>query len=58
MTFAYPADSGQDYDIIAQSGGMRHRIVDDGRGGWRAVDNPSYRVRGADEIARVHATAA
>ncbi|MDQ0473884.1 glucose-6-phosphate isomerase [Labrys wisconsinensis] len=47
MTFAYPADSGQDYDIIAKAGGMRRRIVDDGRGGWTAVDNASYRVRPA-----------
>jgi glucose-6-phosphate isomerase len=45
MTFAYPADSGQDYDIIAKAGGMRSRIVDDGAGGWKAVDNASYRFR-------------
>jgi glucose-6-phosphate isomerase len=58
MTFAYPADSGQDYDIIARSGGMRKRIVDDGRGGWRAMDNPAYRPRTDAEVARVMATAA
>ncbi len=57
MTFAYPADSGQNYDVIAQSGGMRHRVVDDGRGGWRTVDNPGYRPRSAEAIARVRATA-
>ena len=45
MTFAYPADSGQDYDIIAKAGGMRSRIVDDGKGGWAAVDNAGYRFR-------------
>lgn len=45
MTFAYPADSGQDYDIIARAGGMRSRIVDDGKGGWKAVDNVGYRPR-------------
>ena len=45
MTFAYPADSGQDYDIIANAGGMRSRIVDDGAGGWTAIDNKSYRPR-------------
>ena len=45
MTFAYPADSGQDYDIIARAGGMRSRIVDDGRGGWKAIDNAAYKVR-------------
>ena len=45
MTFAYPADSGQDYDIIAKAGGMRSRIVDDGKGGWIIVENASYRFR-------------
>ena len=58
MTFAYPADSGQDYEIIARSGGMRQRIVRDGVGGWTAVDNTSYRARTAAEVARVSATAA
>lgn len=58
MTFSYPADSGQDYDIIARSGGMKQRVVDDGRGGWTAIDNPAYRPRTADEVARVWATAA
>ncbi len=58
MTFSYPADAGQDYDIIARSGGMRQRIVDDGQGGWRAMDNPRWRPREPAEIARVMATAA
>ena len=43
MTFAYPADSGQDYAIIEEAGGMRSRVVDDGKGGWRLVDNAGYR---------------
>lgn len=51
MVFAYPADSGQDYDIIARSGGMRTRIVDDGEGGWMAVDNANYQPRSAEQIA-------
>ena len=45
MTFAYPADSGQDYDIIARAGGMKSRVVDDGKGGWKAVDNTLYQPR-------------
>ncbi|WEZ86035.1 glucose-6-phosphate isomerase (plasmid) [Rhizobium sp. 32-5/1] len=45
MTFSYPADSGQDYDIIAKAGGMRSRIVDDGQGGWKTIDNTGYRAR-------------
>ena len=58
MTFAYPADSGQDYDIIARSGGMAQRVLRTGDGGWRAVPNASYRPRTADDVARVLATAA
>ncbi len=57
MTFAYPADAGQDYEIIARSGGMRLRIVDDGAGGWTAVDNATYRPRDTAEIERIMATA-
>lgn len=45
MSFCYPADAGQDYGIIEQAGGMRQRILDDGFGGWVAVDNPDYRPR-------------
>ena len=45
MTFAYPADSGQDYDIIAKAGGIKSRIATDGKGGWMAVDNAAYRPR-------------
>ncbi|MFV0382459.1 glucose-6-phosphate isomerase [Paracoccus sp. (in: a-proteobacteria)] len=55
MSFCYPCDSGQDYQIIENSGGMASRIVADGAG-WKAVPNRDYRPRGADEIARVHGT--
>ena len=57
MTFAYPADSGQDYGIIEEAGGMRSRVVDDGRGGWRLIDNAQYRGRPPQRIARVFASA-
>ncbi|MCL4124871.1 UNVERIFIED_CONTAM: hypothetical protein GTU68_007539 [Idotea baltica] len=56
MSFCYPSDSGQDYEIIAQSGGMSKRIVDAG-GGWEAVDNKSYRPRSAEQVAAILATA-
>lgn len=56
MTFAYPADSGQDYEVINRSGGMKLRIVDDRRGGWTTVDNPRYRQRDGAEIQRILAT--
>ena len=57
MTFAYPADSGQDYDIIADSGGMRCRIVDDGDGGWAAVKNTGWRARTAAQVDSIFARA-
>lgn len=54
MLFCYPADSGQDYDIIAHSCGMRSRIVDDGAGGWKEVANPSWRPRSSEAIAALY----
>jgi glucose-6-phosphate isomerase len=56
MTFAYPADSGQDYDVIAKAGGMRSRIVDDGTGGWKAVSNKNYRFRSPEVIEKILAS--
>jgi glucose-6-phosphate isomerase len=53
MLFAYPADSGQDYDVIARSGGMRQRVVDDAKGGWMLVDNPLYRPRSPAEAQKL-----
>ena len=57
MSFVYPADSGQDYGIIARSNGMRQRVVADGLG-WRTVENPDWRPRTGAEIAAIHATEA
>ena len=57
MLFCYPADSGQDYDIIARANGLRLRVVDDGKGGWCSVDNPAYRPRTASEVNAFVATA-
>lgn len=50
--FCYPADAGQDYDVIERAGGMRTLIVDDGAGGWREADNPRYRPRSPAEQRR------
>ena len=55
MSFCYPSDSGQDYEIIARSGGMSTRIIADGAG-WKAVPNSNYRPRTAAEVAAVLAT--
>lgn len=55
--FCYPADAGQDYEIIARAGGMKTLIVADGEG-WREAPNPRYRGRDAAEIARYTGAAA
>jgi glucose-6-phosphate isomerase len=55
MSFCYPSDSGQDYGIIARSGGMAKRIVAKGDS-WAAIDNLSYIPRSDEQIAAVHAT--
>ena len=57
MTFVYPADSGQDYGIIARSNGMRLRVVVDGAD-WRTAENPDWRPRTAAEVAAIHRTGA
>lgn len=53
MMFCYPADSGQDYDIIARASGMRMRVVDDGASGWTTVENAGYRPRTTHECERL-----
>ena len=58
MLFCYPADSGQDYDIIQRSSGLKQRVIDDGKGGWLCVDNPDYRQRSAAEIESIKTVAA
>ena len=40
--FCYAADSGQDYGLIADAGGMAQLIVTDGAGGWTARPNPRH----------------
>jgi len=48
--FCYPADSGQDYEIIARAKGMKVLIVDDHAGSWREIPNPQYRPRSEEEV--------
>ena len=50
MLFCYPADAGQDYEIIRRANGLARRVVADGAGGWRDVANPDHVPRGADEV--------
>ncbi len=54
MLFCYPADSGQNYDCIARAGGMRARIIDDGNGGWKQIENPNWRMRDSATIATLY----
>ncbi|HEY0791171.1 MAG TPA: glucose-6-phosphate isomerase [Chthoniobacterales bacterium] len=55
--FCYPSDAGQDYEIIARAGGMRHLVVADKEPpGWRLAENPRYTPRTPEEVARVVAT--
>jgi glucose-6-phosphate isomerase, archaeal len=56
--FCYPADSGQDYEIIARTQGMKVLIVDDHNGGWRQIPNSAYRPRSEEQLKKwsdVHA---
>ncbi len=39
--FCYPADAGQDYDVIAHAGGMSMLVVADGDG-WSLRANPDH----------------
>lgn len=55
MSFCYPVDSGQDYEVIARAGGMPVRIIADGSG-WASVPNPSYRPRTQAQIDAILAT--
>jgi glucose-6-phosphate isomerase len=45
--FCYPADAGQDYDVIAQAGGMRELVVRSDDGGWATEPNPNWTPRDA-----------
>lgn len=40
--FSYAADAGQDYQIIADAGGMKTLVVQDGDDGWTTVPNPRH----------------
>ena len=50
MMFSYPADSGQDYEIIERSRGMRHRVVVDDAKGWTLIDNENYIPRAPEAV--------
>ena len=41
--FSYNSDAGQDYEVIANAGGMSQLIVTDGASGWKSIPNPRHR---------------
>ena len=40
--FTYATDAGQDYQLIADAGGMKNLVVADARGGWAVRPNPDH----------------
>lgn len=40
--FCYPADAGQDYEIIAKSQGMRKLVIEGDDGLWATLENDAY----------------
>jgi len=40
--FCYPADAGQDYELIADAGGMAQLVVADESSGWTVRRNPDH----------------
>lgn len=56
MSFFYPNDAGQDYEVIKNSNGMVVRVVADGKG-WKSIPNPNYLARSSDQIEAIFRTA-
>jgi glucose-6-phosphate isomerase len=48
--FSYPADAGQNFEIVRKAGGFNRLVVDDGQAGWKLIPNPRYTIRSPAEI--------
>ena len=48
--FSYPADAGQDFEIVRQAKGFQQLVVSGQNGGWKLAPNPRYRPRAQEEI--------
>jgi glucose-6-phosphate isomerase len=48
--FSYPADAGQNFEIVRKARGFSLLVVDDGQQGWRLIPNPRYIARARAEI--------
>ncbi len=48
--FSYPADAGQNFEIVRKARGFKLLVVNDEHKGWKLVPNPRYAVRARAEI--------
>jgi glucose-6-phosphate isomerase, archaeal len=48
--FTYPADAGQNFEIVRKSWGFALLVTEDGANGWKLTSNPRYVARNAKEI--------
>ena len=48
--FSYPADAGQNFEIVRQANGFQQLVVCGDNGGWKLALNPRYRSRTKEEI--------
>jgi glucose-6-phosphate isomerase len=48
--FSYPADAGQNFQIVRKAGGFKLLVVEDRATGWKLIPNLRYTVRTRAEI--------
>lgn len=48
--FSYPADAGQNFEIVRKAGGFKLLVIGDGESEWKLSPNPRYTVRTPSEI--------
>jgi glucose-6-phosphate isomerase, archaeal len=48
--FSYPADSGQNFEIVRQANGFKKLVVSGDEDGWQLVPNPRYQCRTTEEV--------
>jgi glucose-6-phosphate isomerase, archaeal len=48
--FTYPADAGQDFEIVRKACGFALLVMEDSANGWKLAPNPRYLARDAKEI--------
>ncbi|MBV8216409.1 MAG: glucose-6-phosphate isomerase [Verrucomicrobia bacterium] len=48
--FSYPADAGQDFEIVRQAHGFSQLVVSGENGSWKLIPNSRYRPRTGQEV--------